>query len=155
MRLRVSMDRSRFLVNLRPCPPPAMPRPATFIKLACVAAVLAGLAGGAVAQVQRVFPQNALRGTLVVTDPPEIALNDKPARLAPGARIRDAANMGMLSGSLVGQRLLVHYTVDTLGLVHDVWILTPQEAAKRPWPATPQQAQEWLFDPVAQTWSRP
>jgi len=34
-------------------------------------------------------------------------------------------------------------------------ILTPQEAAKRPWPATPQQAEAWTFDPIAQTWSRP
>jgi len=109
----------------------------------------------AAAQVQRTFPQNALRGALVVGAPPEITLNGKPARLAPGARIRNQANMLEMSGSLTGARLLVHYTLDSFELVKDVWILTPAEAAKKPWPTTPQQAQEWLFDPVAQAWSRP
>jgi len=109
----------------------------------------------AAAQVQRTFPQNALRGALVVGEPPEITLNGKPARLAPGARIRNQANMLEMSGSLTGARLLVHYTLDSFELVKDVWILTPAEAAKKPWPTTPQQAQEWLFDPVAQAWSRP
>ena len=104
---------------------------------------------------QRVFPQNALRGALVVGDPPEITLNGKPARLAPGARIRNQSNLLAMSGTLVGAKLLVHYTLDPLDLVKDVWILTPEEAAKRPWPTTPRQAEEWLFDPVAQTWSRP
>ena len=111
--------------------------------------------GTATAQVQRQFPQNALRGALVIGDPPEITLNGKPARLAPGARIRNQENMIEMSGKLVGLRLLVHYTLDAAGLVRDVWILTPVEAAVRPWPSTPQQAQDWLFDPIAQTWSRP
>ena len=131
-----------------------MPRPALIVRIVSIAAVLAGLAAGAPAQVQRAFPQAALRGTLIVTGAPEIALNGSPARLAPGARIRDQGNMIQLSGSLTGQRLLVHYTVDTQGLVQDVWILTPEEAAKSPWPTTPQQARDWLFDPIAQTWSR-
>lgn len=109
----------------------------------------------AAAQVQRTFPQNALRGALVVGEPPEITLNGRPARLAPGARIRNEANMLQMSGSLTGARLLVHYTLDSYDLVKDVWILTPAEASKNPWPTTPQQAQEWLFDPVAQVWSRP
>ena len=61
---------------------------------------------------QRVFPQNALRGALVVGDPPEITLNGKPARLAPGARIRNTTNMIEMSGALTGAQLLVHYTLD-------------------------------------------
>jgi hypothetical protein len=107
------------------------------------------------AQAQRAFPQTALRGALVVVDPPVVTLNGRPARLAPGARIRDARNALQLSGSLIGARLLVHYTLDPLGLLQDVWILTPEEAAKRPWPATPQEAAQWTFDPVAQAWSKP
>ena len=59
------------------------------------------------AQVQRTFPQTALRGALVVGEPPEITLNGRPARLAPGARIRNQANMLQMSGSLTGVRLLV------------------------------------------------
>jgi hypothetical protein len=129
-----------------------LPRSA-FAALVVLSATLTTLP--AVAQVQRTFPQNALRGALVIGEPPEITLNGKPARLAPGARIRNQANMLEMSGSLTGARLLVHYTLDSFDLVKDVWILTPAEAAKKPWPTTPQQAQEWLFDPVAQTWSRP
>ena len=82
-------------------------------------------------------------------------LNRLPARLAPGARIRGMDNMLQMSGALVGQRLLVHYTLDTQGGVLDVWVLTPAELARRPWPATPQQAGSWLFDPGTQTWSQP
>ncbi len=107
------------------------------------------------AQGLRSFPANALRGELVVTEAPELLLNRQPARLAPGARIRGADNLLVMSSAIVGQRFTVHYTVDTLGLLMEVWILTEQEKANRPWPTTPEQAAGWSFDPVAQVWSRP
>ena len=122
---------------------------------ALIASALFVASGPVPAQVQRNFPQTALRGALVIGEPPEATLNGRPARLAPGVRIRNLDNMVILSASLSGPRLLVHYTLDTLGLVKDVWVLTPEEAARRPWPTTPQQAEEWSFDPVAQTWTRP
>jgi hypothetical protein len=103
------------------------------------------------AQDVRPFPPHALRGTLTVLQPPAIAIDERPARLAPGARIRDERNLVVLSGGLVGERFLVHYTLEPQGLVHDVWILTPAEAARR-WPATPEQAQRWLYDPAARAW---
>lgn len=121
------------------------------------ASLLANLmfAGNALAQVQRNFPATALRGELRITQPPEALLNGQPARLAPGARIRDTQNMMVVSGAVVGLPLLVHYTLDTQGLVLDVWVLNEQERARRPWPTTPAQARQWVFDPAAQTWSRP
>jgi hypothetical protein len=103
----------------------------------------------------RAFPQNALRGGLVIASPTEATLNGQPVRLAPGLRIRGQDNMLAMSGPLIGQPLLVHYTVDTLGLVNNVWILTPAETEKKPWPTTAQEAQAWTFDPVAQAWSKP
>jgi hypothetical protein len=121
--------------------------------LAAIAAI--GLTATAAAQVQRNFPQTALRGSLMVDAPPSVTLNGRPARLAPGARIRGQQNMVELSGALIGAKMLVHYTLDNQGLVKDVWILTPDEAAKKPWPATPLEAQSWNFDPVAQTWTKP
>jgi len=121
--------------------------------LAAVAAVC--FASSAAAQVQRTFPQNALRGALQITSPADAVLNGKPARLAPGLRIRGQNNMLQMSGSLIGAKLLVHYTTDIDGLVMDVWVLTPAEAARKPWPATAQQAAAWTFDPVAQTWAKP
>jgi len=117
-------------------------------------AAAACLAAPAAAQ-QRAFAPDALRGALVITSSGEALLNGHPVRLAPGLRIRGQDNMLAMSGSLLGARLLVNYTTDMQGLVNNVWILTPAEAAKQPWPATPQQAQSWRFDPVAQAWSKP
>ncbi|HLL10700.1 MAG TPA: hypothetical protein VK570_06565, partial [Rubrivivax sp.] len=101
------------------------------------------------------FPPSALRGEITVTQPPEVALNGQPARLAPGARIRGQNNLLLLSGTLVGQRLLVHYTRDPSGNLLDVWVLTPAELARRPWPTTPEQAATWAFNPDTQVWSTP
>lgn len=113
------------------------------------------LSAPAAAQVQRAFPQNALRGAIVIGVAPEIQLNGALARLAPGARIRDANNMATVPSELIGGRYLVNYTVDTSGLVKDVWILRPEEAAVKPWPTTPAEAEKWAFDPIAQVWTKP
>lgn len=80
---------------------------------------------------QRIPPMatNAQSGVLHVTQPPEVLLNGQPARLAPGARIRDRNNLLVVSGALIGQDLLVRYTRDSLGLIHEVWVLTAAEAA--------------------------
>ena len=124
----------------------------------CVAAAALALLACALpaqAQLQRNFPATALRGELVVTQPPDVLLNGRAARLAPGARIRDEANLLVMSATLVQRRLPVHFTVDRDGMLFDVWVLTPAELARRPWPATPEQAARWSFDPLAQTWSRP
>ncbi|HOL36868.1 MAG TPA: hypothetical protein PLT38_03485 [Rubrivivax sp.] len=109
----------------------------------------------AAAQMRRNFPANALRGELVFTQPPAVLLNDEPAQLAPGARLRGENNMLLVHSALAGQRLVVHYTRDLTGSLLDVWVLTPAERAKKPWPATPAQAAAWAFDPLAQTWSKP
>jgi hypothetical protein len=113
------------------------------------------LAAPAAAQVQRTFPQNALRGSIVIGVAPDIQLNGQPARLAPGGKIRDQNNMTLVPSALTGGRFLVHYTVDSSGLVKEVWILRADEAAIQPWPTTPEQASAWSFDPIAQVWSKP
>jgi hypothetical protein len=113
------------------------------------------LAAPAAAQVQRVFPQNALRGAIVIGVAPDILLNDQRARLAPGARIRDQSNMMVVPSALTGGRYLVNFNLDTSGLVKEVWILRPDEAAVQPWPESPAQAAAWTFDPAAQRWIKP
>ncbi|HEY2558471.1 MAG TPA: hypothetical protein VGI48_02045 [Caldimonas sp.] len=125
------------------------------IRTAAALLAAACIVAPATAQMQRAFPQNALRGALVVGVAPDIVLNGERARLAPGARIRDANNMVAVPSALVGGPYLVHYTLDASGLVKDVWILRPDEAAVQPWPTTLQQAQDWSFDPVGQVWSKP
>ena len=125
------------------------------IRTAIALLATACIAVGAQAQTQRAFPQNALRGALVIGTAPEAMLNGGPARLAPGARIRNADNMVVVPSAVIGGPYLVNYTLDPSGLVKDVWILRPDEAAVQPWPRTRDEAAAWQFDPVGQVWSKP
>ena len=79
----------------------------------------------------RQFPAAAKRGTLEVTQPPNILINGQPERLSPGARIKNPNNMIVLSGSLVGQAVLVNYQRDPQGQIHEVWLLNPAEAQQK------------------------
>jgi hypothetical protein len=128
----------------------------TMYRCALAAVLAATLAAPAVAQIQRDFPQNALRGAIVVGDFPQITLNGREAMLAPGSRIRNQDNLIVMAASLTGARLLVNYTFDIAGgLVRDVWILRPEEAAVRPWPRTIEESQTWTFDQTANAWVKP
>lgn len=123
------------------CSHPALVlRTETLALLAALFALVAPLAHAQQADLPRSPPIAALaqRGILRVVQPPEALLNGQPARLAPGARIRDRNNLLVVSGALLDQDVLVRYTVDTLGLIHEVWVLTDAEAAQpAPTPATP------------------
>ena len=104
--------------------------------LVVVLALASLLATPALAQTEelqsvRNFPKAALRGLLVVRAPPDISMNGKADRLAPGVRIRNLNNNFVLSGTLVGQEMLVNYTRDSSGLVYEVWILNPEEAREK------------------------
>jgi len=120
---------------------------------ACMYAALL-LVTGVGAQTSRPFPATALRGSFQVVQAPDVLLNGQAARLSPGARIRGADNMLQMSAAITGMKLLVHYTREPSGLVHDVWILTAAEADRQPWPTTADEAQRWAFNPAAQTWTR-
>ena len=116
-----------------------MKRCLRYLTLALPAALLAALmslAAPVLAQTDelakvRNFPKSALRGLLVVRTPPEISLNGKLDRMAPGARIRHINNQFVLSGALVGQELLVNYTRDSAGLVNEIWLLSEEEAQEK------------------------
>ena len=103
----------------------------------------------------RLFPQNALRGEVAFGVPPEVTLNGAPARLSPGARLRAQNNMMVLSGTLTGTKLTVHYTLENTGLIKDLWILRDEEKANKPWPTKPEHTLAWSFDPGTQTWTKP
>jgi hypothetical protein len=108
------------------------------------------------AQNVRNFPVNTLRGLIVFADFPQISLNGRSTQMAPGAQVRDAQNRVMLAGSLTASKWLVHYTLDVGGAqVRDIWVLTPEEAAIKPWPSTLEEAQTWTFDSNAKTWAKP
>jgi hypothetical protein len=80
-------------------------------------------------EVLREFPAAALRGVLEVAQPPLVLLDGKEDRLTPGARIRGPNNLLVMSGMLVGRELVVNYVREGgIGQIHEVWILTPEEA---------------------------
>jgi hypothetical protein len=100
----------------------------------------------------REFPKAALRGVLVVTSPPDVKLDGQADRLSPGARIRGPQNGLLLSGSLVGQELLVNYLRDGAGLISQVWVLTPDEAKEKR--AGARAARNFLFQSEVDTTPR-
>ena len=98
--------------------------------------------------IEREFPAAALRGTMVVTAPPVVSLDGQLDKLSPSARIRTENNMIALSGSLVGQPLVVNYTRDAAGLVNEVWVLTAQEARLKR--ATKARSSNFFFESAPQ-----
>ncbi|HEX5786294.1 MAG TPA: hypothetical protein VFY35_16315 [Burkholderiaceae bacterium] len=81
----------------------------------------------------RSFPAQARRGAMEVIDVHQVKMNGALVRLSPGSRIHSITNALVTSGSLVGQTVLVNYTLDVMGQPHEIWVLTEREAAeKRP-----------------------
>ena len=104
-----------------------------FLALISVFAVLVLASSAALAQFQgsaniRKFPPDAKRGEMIVLGAPDVSIDGKLDRMAPGVRIRDASNALVLSGVLVNTRVVVNYTRDNTGLVQNVWVLNAEEA---------------------------
>jgi hypothetical protein len=128
----------------------------TMYRCALAAFAAASLVASAAAQMQRAFPQNTLRGAMAFGEDRQVTLNGRSAQLSPGARVRNQNNMIVLPASLAGARFLVNYTLDIGGAqVRDVWVLTPDEAAVRPWPSTLDEAATWRYDATTMTWIKP
>jgi hypothetical protein len=129
---------------------------ASVIACAPLAALLSPAEVSAQMLFQRAFPPEALRGEMTFgAVPPEAQLNGAATRLAPGARIRGQNNMLVMSGTLMGQTFIVHYTRDLLGQPKDIWLLRPDELERTPWPTTAEESKTWVFDPAKQTWAKP
>ena len=79
----------------------------------------------------RPFPVNALRGKLLVVAPPDIRIDGRVEKLAPGARIRDLQNMFIMSGALIGREFTVNFTREPSGLVRDIWVLSEADRDAR------------------------
>lgn len=96
------------------------------------ACALSVLSCAAAAQgIVREAPKDVKPAIIAVSaTPPIIAIDGQPDRLSPGARIRDPNNMLVMSGQLAGKSLYTVYKRDAAGLVHEVWLLTPQEYEK-------------------------
>ena len=79
----------------------------------------------------REFPTAAKRGLLEVISPPNVLINGQAERLSPGARIKGVNNQLVMSGALVGQRVLVNYLREPQGLIREVWVLNEAEAQEK------------------------
>ena len=77
----------------------------------------------------RAIPSDAVRGEIRHLHEMIVAIDGNPVRLAPGAHIRDPDNLIMLPAA-VPPGVLVKYTLDAQGMVKQVWILSPAEAAQ-------------------------
>jgi hypothetical protein len=81
----------------------------------------------------RKFPPDAKRGVLVVSIAPDVSIDGRADRLAPGVRIRDANNALVLSSTLANARLVVNYTRGNTGLLQNIWVLnSAEEKLNRP-----------------------
>ena len=56
---------------------------------------------------------------------PEVTIDGKPMRLAPGARIYNSSNLTITPGQ-VPANSRVRYKTDATGLVNQVWVLPPE-----------------------------
>ena len=95
------------------------------MKVWATTALLLVFANPALGQL-RTIPEEARRGQMSHLQDMVVAIDGKPARLSPGAQIRDPDNRLVLPVSLPGDSD-VKYVVDESGMVHRVWILTAQE----------------------------
>ena len=92
----------------------------------------AALAAPAHAQL-RTIPADAKPATLRHVQDIIVELDGKLVRLTPGAQIRDSFNRLVLPTALAS-KTSVKYATDASGMVHRVWILSPEEAARLPKP---------------------
>ena len=78
----------------------------------------------------RMFPPSVKFATLRVASITEASLNKDVVRLSPGFRLFTQQNMIILASMVVNQPVKVAYTLDTLGLVQQAWILSENEVQK-------------------------
>lgn len=102
---------------------------ASLTALSLVCGLAAPLAQAQTPEPVRDFPAAALRGTLLIQQPPLALLDGVQDKLSPGVRIHTQHNLLALSGSLVDRPLIVNYVRDSYGLISEVWILTRPEIA--------------------------
>src|SRR4051812_22253105 len=85
-------------------------------------------AAAALAQI-RPIPADAKRAQMSHVSENIVEVNGQPVQLSPGAQIRDTMNRIIMPATLPPGSA-VKYQLDSTGLVHRVWVLSPEEADK-------------------------
>ena len=91
--------------------------------------LLTGLASAAFAQL-RTLPQDAERGEIRHVQGMTVTIDGTERQLAPGAQIRDAANLIIVPTAIPSEGAAAKYRLGADGAVRQVWILSPKEAAE-------------------------
>ena len=99
------------------------------IAVGLLAALPAYLAPVSLAQV-RTLPAAAKRGEIRHVQDMLVEIDGKRMLLAPGAQIRNTANLLIVPTALPPGGAYVKYQLDAQGMVSRVWILTRQEVAQ-------------------------
>jgi len=81
----------------------------------------------ALAQLRQI-PDSAKRGSIVHIRESSVEVDGQQMRLSAGAQIRSRDNLFIVPMSLP-PGALVKYTLDAMGQIHRVWVLTDEEAA--------------------------
>ena len=90
--------------------------------------LIATLAVPAAAQL-RTIPQDARLAEIRHVQANIVELNGRQVQLAAGARIRDTSNRIIMPTALPAGAL-VKFRLNDMGQVHEVWLLTREEAAR-------------------------
>jgi len=98
-------------------------------RTAFLAALALATVAGAVHAQLRTIPADAKRATLTHVRETDVTLDGKPARLSPGAQIRDQNNRIVLP-TMMPPGTKVKYLPDAVGNLHRIWILSEQEIAQ-------------------------
>jgi hypothetical protein len=77
----------------------------------------------------RTIPPDAVLAKMSHVQGRVVKLNDKAFELSPGAQIRDPMNH-IVFPEMVPPGALVRYRLEMNGFVHQVWVLTAEEAAQ-------------------------
>jgi hypothetical protein len=91
--------------------------------------LVSGFAAGAAAQV-RTIPADAKPGKMSHVQEMMVDVDGKRQQLARGAQIRDRSNRVIVPTALP-PGAQVKYRLDAQGRIREVWLLTPEEAAKK------------------------
>lgn len=81
---------------------------------------------------ERNFPLDAKRGELKSVAFPQVTINGKARQLSMGAQIRNQSNQIELPSAITASNVPVVYVENSLGEIHRVWLLTPEEANRKP-----------------------
>jgi hypothetical protein len=110
--------------------PPLIPVRPISLRSSVFAALLALAAIGDASAQLRSIPDDAKRAQLRYVREMIVEIDGDRVRLSPGSQIRSVDNRIVLPSSLPQESLLVKYVTDAGGLVHRVWILSQEEAAR-------------------------